>query len=88
MTWIDLPDLGPRPFHEFSYGGEARPAISGDADAREVASALYEYESSPGIKVEWWLHRPTGGWWKLRRDTLSDRVLAVQAPNEKGVTPG
>jgi len=80
MKQITLDPLGTRPLSEFSYGGE----VVQEPDGRKVSDAewadcLFNGDSAPGIKLEWWRHVPTGTWFRLRRDTLRDEFIPDQS---------
>ena len=80
MKQIFLNPLGVRPLSEFSYGGEviAEPDGSTLSDT-EWADYLFNVDSAPGVKLEWWRHVPTGIWFRLRRDTFSDEFIACES---------
>ena len=76
MKILTCPVNGPRPVSEFAYGGELRempdPASATDA---EWTDYVFNRNSAPGIKCEWWCHSPSGVWFIAERDTVSDVVL-------------
>ena len=76
MKLIDCPGLGPRPQSEFVFGGEVRtpPAPDGTGD-REWLNYVFNRHGAPAVCREWWYHSPTGMWFVLERDTLSDTFV-------------
>jgi sarcosine oxidase subunit delta len=76
MKILSCPVNGPRPMSEFAYGGELRempdPARSTDA---EWTDYVFNRDSVPGVKREWWCHTSSGVWFIAERDTVSDVVL-------------
>ncbi|HZF15429.1 MAG TPA: sarcosine oxidase subunit delta [Steroidobacteraceae bacterium] len=76
MKILTCPINGPRPVSEFAYGGELRempdPARATDA---EWSDYVFNRNSVPGVKHEWWCHTPSGVWFIAERDTGSDAVL-------------
>ena len=77
MKLIPCPLNGLRPAEEFVYGGELRespdPATCSDAT---WARYVFNRSGVPGVKREWWCHTPSGYWFILERDTLTDTVIA------------
>ena len=77
MKLIPCPLNGLRPAEEFVYGGELRPspdpATCSDAD---WARYVFNRSGVPGVKREWWCHTPSGYWFIVERDTLTDAVIA------------
>lgn len=72
---MTCPVNGPRAISEFAYAGELRtmpdPATSSD----EVwADYVFNRDSVPGVKREWWCHTPSGVWFIAERDTQQDLV--------------
>ena len=49
----------------------------GSKKASQLAWARYLFlaENKAGIVDEWWLHTPSGMWFVVRRDTVSDEIL-------------
>ncbi len=76
MKILTCPINGPRPVSEFAYGGELRempdPARATDA---EWSDYVFNRNSIPGVKREWWCHASSGVWFIAERDTGSDAVL-------------
>jgi sarcosine oxidase subunit delta len=75
MKILTCPINGPRPMSEFAYGGELRempdPARASDA---EWTDYVFNRNSLPGVKREWWCHTSSGVWFIAERDTVSDTV--------------
>jgi len=80
MKLIPCPLNGPRPAGEFVYGGElhAMPEPSTVDDAR-WSEYVFHRSGVPGVKREWWCHVPSGYWFVLERDTMTDEVLRTWA---------
>lgn len=76
MKIMTCPINGPRPVSEFFYWGEVRempdPAVATDV---EWAHYVFNRNSTPGVKREWWYHTPSGVWFIAERDTIKDEVL-------------
>jgi sarcosine oxidase, subunit delta len=75
MKIMTCPINGPRVISEFICGGEVRmvpdPALAGDA---LWADYVFNRDSLPGIRQEWWCHTPSGVWFVAERDTASDTI--------------
>lgn len=73
-----------RPEIEFRHAGEAhllRPEEPASDEA--YAAFLYERENPKGVVAERWRHvHGCGRYFNLLRDTVSDRILAVDKPGE------
>ncbi len=82
MILIPCPHCGPRAQIEFTYGGDAtvtRPDPASASD-QEWLDHVYLRDNPRGPHLEWWQH--TGGcraWIRVRRDTLTHRVLGAWA---------
>ena len=76
MKLLSCPVNGTRGISEFAYGGEFR-SMPDPAAATDVIWADYVFnrDSIPGIKREWWCHTASGVWFIAERDTLTDTVL-------------
>jgi sarcosine oxidase subunit delta len=75
---IICPNIGRRPLSEFAFGGEVRtPPKTSAATDLEWGQHVFHRDSAPSVKREWWYHTPTGTWFILERDTLTDTFLAV-----------
>jgi sarcosine oxidase, subunit delta len=77
MKLIACPLNGLRPAEEFVYAGELRSSPD-PARCSDVEWARYVFNRSgvPGVKREWWCHSPSGYWFILERDTLTDAIVA------------
>lgn len=83
MKLIHCPDIGERPVSEFVYGGEVRqPPNPSEASDHEWADYVYNRNSAPGIKREWWCHAPSGMWFVLERNTMTDEFISLVSPQE------
>jgi heterotetrameric sarcosine oxidase delta subunit len=70
---IPCPNCGPRPYTEFTFGGELRPLEA--ADPAEDFARVYLRENTPGDQQERWFHLyGCRRWLTLRRDTLTNRI--------------
>ena len=77
MKLIPCPLNGLRPAEEFHYGGELRPMPDpGGCSDTDWAHYVFDRSGVPGVKREWWCHTPSGYWFILERDTLTDTVVA------------
>jgi sarcosine oxidase subunit delta len=88
MKLIPCPLNGLRPAEEFLYGGELRampdPATCSDTDWSHY---VFDRSGIPGVKREWWCHTPSGYWFIVERDTLTDTVLASYETARLGESP-
>lgn len=76
MKIMTCPINGPRPITEFAYGGEVRPMPDPNTvDDATWAAYVYNRNSIPGIKQEWWCHVPSNTWFIAERNTLTDEIL-------------
>ena len=82
MKHIDCPGIGPRPLVEFVYGGEVRKPPVSEVSREELADTVFNRSGAPGVVREWWYHRPTGNWYVLERNTLTDTVVRAVNPEE------
>ena len=77
MKQLTCSHIGTRPQSEFTFGGDVRPMPRpSECSDTEWGSYVFDREGGPGVKREWWYHNPTGMWFVLERDTLSDEILA------------
>jgi len=88
---IDCPLNGPRPLLEFVCGGEVRDMPDADrcTDAEWVAY-LFNRDSVPRVKREWWCHTPSGYWFIAERDTARDvfvKTYDAAAASSGGAAP-
>ncbi|HXH01708.1 MAG TPA: sarcosine oxidase subunit delta [Candidatus Competibacteraceae bacterium] len=83
MKLIDCPHIGPRPASEFVYGGPYRRMPDPDAvDDKTWTEYVFNRAGSPGVKLEWWYHTPSGSWFIAERDTLRDLFLRTLTVSE------
>jgi sarcosine oxidase subunit delta len=76
MKLIECSHIGARPQSEFSYGGAVRDVVDpGSASESHWGRYVFNRDSVPGVKREWWYHNPTGMWFVLERDTVSDEIV-------------
>jgi sarcosine oxidase subunit delta len=89
MKVIHCPLNGPRPLLEFVCGGELRDMPDPDSCSDgEWAAYLFNRDSVPGVKREWWCHVPLGYWFIAERDTSADVFLRTYDSAElSGVAP-
>lgn len=73
MKLLDCPVIGSRPISEFDYMGEVRVPPT-EADESAWSDYVFNRNGAPGVLKEWWYHRPSGRWYVLLRDTLTDRI--------------
>ena len=75
MKLMTCPVNGPRVISEFVYGGELRnmpdPAVVSDV---VWADYVFNRNSVPTVKQEWWCHSPSGVWFIAERDTATDTI--------------
>jgi sarcosine oxidase, subunit delta len=75
MKLMTCPVNGARAISEFVCGGELRgmpdPNTATDAD---WADYVFNRDSVPGVKREWWCHTPSGVWFIAERDTATDTI--------------
>ena len=70
---VPCPTCGPRPFTEFTFGGELRPIEADDADGD--FDRVFLRENVDGVQVERWFHLfGCRRWLTVRRDTVTDRI--------------
>jgi sarcosine oxidase subunit delta len=76
MKLMTCPINGARAISEFAYGGELRamPDPAGSSDA-QWSDYVFNRDSLPAVKQEWWCHTPSGVWFIAERDTASDSIL-------------
>ena len=79
MKLIPCPLNGLRPAEEFIYGGELRAMPDPAVDDAHWSRYVFHRSGVPGVKREWWCHVPSGYWFVLERDTLTDEVLRTWA---------
>jgi sarcosine oxidase subunit delta len=70
-----------RNIDEFFYGGEFRVAPDPDTCTdEEWCDYLYQRDNPAGQVKEWWQHGPSGGWFIVVRDTVTDQVIETIDP--------
>ena len=78
MKLIDCPHIGARSASEFVYGGEVRrPPLGEEVSDQQWAAYVFNRDSAPGVKREWWCHAPSGMWFVFERDTLTDEFIKL-----------
>ena len=75
MKQIPCPLNGLRPAEEFVCGGELRVMPDPSVDDASWSQYVFHRSGVPGVKREWWCHVPSGYWFVLERDTLTDQIL-------------
>lgn len=84
MKQILLSNIGFRPLSEFRYGGEIASQVDSHAISdREWCDFLFSSDGSPGLKLEWWLHIPSGIWYQIERDTGTNEFFLSQTKEQK-----
>jgi sarcosine oxidase subunit delta len=75
MKLMTCPINGPRVISEFAYGGEVRPMPDPDKTGDATwADYVFNRNSLPAVKSEWWCHTPSGVWFIAERDTATDTI--------------
>ncbi|MGR3541452.1 MAG: sarcosine oxidase subunit delta [Hasllibacter sp.] len=76
---IDCPLCGPRDRREFYYQGAAldRPGDEGWSPAWDAYLHLRANPAGPTDEL-WWHEAGCGAWLKVRRDTATHAILAVE----------
>lgn len=70
---VPCPHCGPRPFAEFTFGGELRPIEAPDAEAD--FARVYLRDNAAGVQQERWFHAAgCRRWLTIARDTRTDRI--------------
>ena len=77
MKIIDCPIIGRRAVSEFTIGGVLAPEPA-DLGEYTAAAWVYDRNSVPMQRTEWWFHGATQLWFTVRRDTASDEILEVR----------
>jgi sarcosine oxidase, subunit delta len=75
MKLMTCPINGPRAISEFACGGEvlSMPDPQAASDA-SWADYVFNRNSLPAVKAEWWCHTPSGVWFIAERDTATDTI--------------
>ena len=76
MRWIDAPLLGRRPVTEFTINGILEPEPE-NIDDREPGQWVFDRNSVPLVRTEWWYHTGAQMWFLVERDTGTDEILNV-----------
>lgn len=70
---VPCPHCGPRPYTEFTFGGELRPIDAPDAEAD--FARVYLRDNAAGVQQERWFHAAgCRRWLTIARDTRTDRI--------------
>ena len=70
---IPCPHCGPRPYTEFTFGGELRPLEA--RDAADDFARVYLRENAPGRQEERWFHLfGCRRWLTITRDTVTNGI--------------
>lgn len=73
---VRCPNCGPRPYTEFTFGGELRDLRSDDSDAD--FARVYLRDNVAGEQTERWFHSfGCRRWLTLRRDTVTNVFCAT-----------
>jgi sarcosine oxidase subunit delta len=76
MKLMTCPINGPRAIGEFICAGELRePPDPHGCDDLAWANYVFNRNSVPGIKREWWCHTPSGVWFIAERNTATDSIV-------------
>jgi sarcosine oxidase subunit delta len=76
MKVIHCPINGPRPLHEFHFGGEVRTMPDpAEATDEQWADYVFNRAGEPHVKREWWYHVPSATWFIAERDNRADDFL-------------
>jgi heterotetrameric sarcosine oxidase delta subunit len=69
---VPCPNCGPRPWQEFTFGGEFREY--GTPDPEEDFARVYLRDNAPGLQRERWFHLyGCRRWLTIDRDTVTNR---------------
>jgi methylglutamate dehydrogenase subunit B len=86
---LACPFCGPRPVDEYAYFGEATTRPDGPPSLRELTDYVYFRDNVAGVQREWWQHRTgCGEWFLAERDTRTNEVLGVVAPDARRTATG
>ncbi len=86
MLLIECPWCGPRDEPDFSYGGEAhivRPKNPEKLSDEQWGDYLFMRNNPRGVHLERWVCNGCRRWFNVRRDTVSDKIMAVYEIGEK-----
>jgi sarcosine oxidase subunit delta len=82
MKIIHCPVIGARPQSEFTVIGESAPEPE-ELEGMLPGAWVFNRDSVPMERDEWWYHTATQLWFVVRRHTGEDQVLAVDlAPGQ------
>lgn len=76
MKYLDCPILGRRPATEFSVAGLLDPEPA-ELDGVSPGEWVFNRNSIPMRRSEWWYHTPSQLWFVVTRDTASDEIFEV-----------
>lgn len=77
MRWITAPLLGRRPVTEFSISGILEPEPE-TIDDREPGQWVFDRNSLPIVRTEWWFHPGSQFWFLVERNTMTDEITEVR----------
>ena len=77
MKIIHCPVIGSRPSTEFTVIGVSSPEPE-DLGDLNTGAWVFNRDSIPEERTEWWYHGATQLWFKVRRHTGADRIVAVE----------
>ena len=70
---IPCPTCGERPHTEFTFGGQDRPHLAGDAEVD--FARVFLPDNDPGVARERWFHAlGCRTWFELTRDATTNRI--------------
>ncbi len=76
MKYIDFPNLGRRPSTEFVIAGVVDPEPA-ELDGITPGAWVFNRQSVPMRRTEWWYHTASQLWFLVERDTATDEVFDV-----------
>ena len=82
MKYIDFPVLGQRPATEFTVAGVLEPEPA-ELVGITAGAWVFNRNSVPLQRQEWWYHAASQLWFIVERDTESDDILGVAVAGEK-----
>jgi sarcosine oxidase subunit delta len=82
MKYVDFPNLGRRPASEFIVAGVVDPEPA-ELDGISPGAWVFDRQSLPMQRLEWWYHTPSQLWFTVKRDTASDEILNATLAGEK-----
>ncbi len=70
---IPCPHCGPRPYTEFTFGGELRPLVARDLE--DDFHRVFLRDNAAGVQEERWFHAcGCRRWISIHRDTVTNRI--------------